>query len=142
MARPGRAAVPARYSGDFVEEREPQTARFDHVAALEWRLSDDLTIHAHPMPGGQVADLVAGAIAEHEHVLLGTRGHAQIAQRRLAHEDGAALQPLEIERVLLSARLPLEVRAALQGHALSKPLHFLEIHVERLARARQLGIHA
>src|SRR5437879_11218920 len=72
------------------------------------------------MPGGQVADLVAGAIAEHEHVLLGTRGHAQIAQRRLAHEDGAALQPLEIERVLLSARLPLEVRAALQGHALDR----------------------
>src|SRR2546429_1409778 len=64
-------------SGDLVEEGEPQSARLDHVAALEWRLGDHCAVHAHSMPGGEISYLVAGAIAEHEDVMLGTGGDEQ-----------------------------------------------------------------
>src|SRR5215813_14602326 len=97
-------------STDFVEERQPQPADFDRVPALEGRLRHHLAVDPHAGPAGEIAHLVARAVAQDEDVVLRPRRHAQIAEGRAAHQHRAPLLPLEVEGVLLVACLPLEVR--------------------------------
>src|SRR3989442_10560312 len=132
----GRARIA---STDFVEERQAQAADLDDVAALEGRLRHDLPVHPHPGPAGEIAHLVAGAVAQHQDVMLGPRRHPEVAQRGLADQHGAALETLEVEGVLLAARFPLEVGAPAHGDDLLEALHVLLIHLDRVAGPGQVG---
>ncbi len=87
-----------------VEEFETQPANLDGVAASQQGLGEHPAVHTHPAPAREIPDLESEFVAGHEQVVLGAGGDADIAQDRLTHQRGRAV---EIERAALPPRLPL-----------------------------------